>query len=470
MTPSTILGSLRTKATNWLTPRALAPAAGGWIDVTPAQPPGYFQMDMTVRPETILAHPSVYACVSLISNDIGKLRARLMERVEKDGRTIWVETSRPAFSPVLRKPNHYQNHIQFKQWWIMSKLTYGNTYVLMQRDGRGVVTQMYILDPKCVTPLVAPDGSIFYQLTPDNLTGLEQTTLIVPASEIIHDRMNCLFHPLVGVAPLFAANMAAQQGTQIQKDSVKFFARGAKPSGILVAPGNISPQNAKEVKESWNTGFSGENSGSVGVVGDGMKYQPLRMTAIDSQLSEQFKQSSESIAQAFHVPAFKLALGSLPAGLKVGDMNQIYYTDCLHSPIEEMEAALDEGLALPSNMRTELELDNLLRMDQSAQADMLGKYVGGAIMAPNEARERVGLPPIKGGDAVYLQQQNYSLEALNDRDKANPLAAKEAPPPVPVEPSGQDKELIAWAKSQEATDKAIEAMRKAAQPEATNDI
>lgn len=433
MAQLSLIGNLRAKAANWLAPRALAPAAGGWVDVSPAQPPGYFQLDMAVRPETILAHPAVYACVSLIANDIGKLRARLMAQTELEGRTIWAETSRGAFSPVLRKPNRYQNHIQFKQWWVTSKLTRGNTYVLLQRDGRGAVVSMYILDPQCVTPLVAPDGSIFYQLTPDNLTGLETTTLIVPASEIIHDRMNCMFHPLVGVSPLFAANMAAQQGIHIQKDSVKFFSQGAKPSGVLVAPGNISQHNANEVRNYWNTNFTGDNAGKVAVVGDGLKYQPIRMTSIDSQLSEQFKQSAEAIAQAFHVPAFKLVLGALPAGLKVGDMNQIYYTDCLHAQIEEMEAALDEGLALPSGLRVELELDNLLRMDQIAQAEMLGKLVGGAIMAPNEARERVSLPPVKGGDAVYLQQQNFSLAALDERDKTSPLASS-----APAEPAPND--------------------------------
>lgn len=206
----------------------------------------------------------------------------------------------------------------------------------------------------------------------------------------------------------------------------------------------------------------------MAVLGDDMKYQPIRMTSIDSQLSEQFKQSSESIAQAFHVPAFKLVLGSLPAGLKVGDMNQIYYTDCLHSPIEEMEAALDDGLGLSAGLRVELELDNLLRMDQGAQAEVLGKLVGGMVMAPNEARERVGLPPIKGGDTVYAQQQNYSLAALDERDKASPLAAKEPAAPAPAEPSQEDKELIAWAKAQEATEKAIGAMRNAVNQEGSN--
>jgi HK97 family phage portal protein len=444
MNGSKALQRLREKAAGWLsTPRApgglvaptTPPGSGGWISLT--QSPYWFQSDTKATPETILSHPAVYACVSLIANDIGKLRARLMA-VDSNG--IWSEATSPAFSPVLKKPNLYQNHIQFKQWWVMSKLVNGNTYVLKQRDGRGVVVALYILDstPGVVTPLVAPDGSVFYRLQPDNLTGLEQTQIVVPASEIIHDRMNCLFHPLVGVGPLFAASLSADQGLQIQKDAKRFFAQGAKPSGVLAAPGQISEQTARELKEYWNANFTGDNAGRVAVVGDGLKYEPIRMTAADAQATEQIKLTSEMVAQAFHVPAFKLG-GQLPAGLKVGDMNQIYYSDCLHTPIEEMEACLDDGLALPAGMRTELELDNLLRMDPGSQADVLGKLVGGAIMKPNEARARVNLPPVKGGDTVYLQQQNYSLAALDERDKTNPLAVQPAPT-QPQAPEAQDED------------------------------
>lgn len=426
-----VIRTARTKAAGWLAPapvRSLSGiGSGGWITVGGS--PWYFQADITASTETVLSSPAVYSCVSLIANDIGKLRCRLMA-VDENG--IWSETTSPAFSPVLKKPNRYQTHIQFKQWWVMSKLINGNTYALKQRDGRGVVVALYILDssPGVVTPMVAPDGSVFYQLQPDNLTGLESVSITVPASEIIHDRMNCLFHPLVGVGPLFAASLAADHGLQIQKDAKKFFSQGAKPSGILAAPGQISQQTADALKTYWNENFTGENAGKVAVVGDGLKYEPIRMKAVDSQTTEQLKLTAEMVAQAFHVPAFKLG-GQLPAGLKVGDMNQIYYADCLHTPIEEMEACLDEGLALPSNMRTELDLDNLLRMDQGAQAEVLGKLVGGAIMKPNEARARWNLAPVQGGDTVYLQQQNYSLAALDQRDKANPLGKALAPEPAP---------------------------------------
>lgn len=444
-----MLTKFRSKAANWLDPvrrlNGLSPpmsaSMGGWeVVFSTSQPPTYFQRDIKMSPETILAYPPVYACVTLIANDIGKMRYKLMQQNED---SIWNEIQSPAFSPVLRKPNRYQNHVQFKQAWITSKLINGNTYALKERDARGVVTALYLLDsyPGVVTPLVAPDGSVFYQLTPDNLTGLEDVQVVVPASEIIHDRMNCFFHPLVGIGPMAAAALSAEQGQSIQIDSNRFFSQGAKPSGILVAPGAISQQTADSLREYWNKNFTGENAGRVAVVGDGLKYEPIRFTSSDSQTVEQIKLTSEFVAMAFHMPLFKLG-GTLPAGLKVSDQNLVYYSDCLQSLIEEMEVCLDEGLNLPNGMRTELDTDALLRMDPASMATVLVELSKGALMKPNEARQRLNLPPVKGGDTVYMQQQNYSLSALDERDKTNPLAATPAPTPAsaPVVPAANDED------------------------------
>jgi HK97 family phage portal protein len=411
--------------------------SGAWIDITPAQPPGYFQLDVNVRPETVMSHPAVFSCVTVISNDIGKLRTRLM-KVNEDG--IWKETQSAAYSPVLRRPNNYQNHIQFRQWWIISKLVWGNAYILKIRDGRGVVIGMYILDPGLVMPMIAPDGTIFYQLAQDNLSGLQLPTVFVPASEIIHDRMNCLFHPLVGVSPLFSAALPASSGLEILKDSQRFFKQGAKPSGILAAPGAIGPDTAKELKEYWNANFTGANAGRVAVVGDGLKYEPIRMTSVDSQTKEQLGLSADMVAQVFHVPGFKVG-GPIPAGQKVGDLNQIYFSDALQSLIEEMEASLDDGLSLPAEYRTELDLGNLLRMDPATQADVTVKLVGGGVKTPNEGRADHNLPPLEGGDTVYMQQQDFPLDQvrLNKIEPPAPPPPPQAPPaPTPAPEPEED--------------------------------
>src|SRR5678816_2207103 len=114
---------------------------------------GAWQRNITVEStQNILAFSSVYACVSLIAEDIAKLRIKLTQLMLNG---IWVELTDSPLSPVLRKPNRYQTRIQFICYWLVSKLLYGNVYVLKERDNRNVVVALYILDPKLVTPLVA---------------------------------------------------------------------------------------------------------------------------------------------------------------------------------------------------------------------------------------------------------------------------------------------------------------------------
>ena len=172
--------------------------------------------------------------------------------VEQDSDGIWTETTSPSFSPVLRRPNRYQNHIQYKEWYTTSKLMHGNAYALIERDGRQLPRAFYLLDPQRVTVLVAPDGSVLYRLGEDNLAGLRSGDLAVPASEMVHDRINCLFHPLVGVSPLFACGMAAQIGLNIERNSAKFFANGSNPSGILTGPLPIDQKTADMLSARWN--------------------------------------------------------------------------------------------------------------------------------------------------------------------------------------------------------------------------
>lgn len=425
---------LLTKATDkigaalagWLA-KSLSPISGrgGWQSIIREPFAGAWQRNLEQTQENILAFSPLYACVTLIATDIGKLRTVLREQ-GADG--IWREINPAAFAPVLRKPNLYQNPIQFRQWWIMSKLLAGNVYVLKQRDARGVVTGLYVLDPTRVQPLVADDGSIFYELATDTLNHLPQS-IRVPASEIIHDRMNCLFHPLVGVSPLYAAALPAAQGLGMQIDSRNFFASGARPSGILSAPGALSEATALALKETWSTGFTGANAGKVAVVGDGLKFEPMKFTAVDSQFIDQMKLSAEWVCTALHVPAFKIGAGTIPAGQKVADLNQIYYSDCLQGLIEDFEQTLADGLGLGETREIYCDIGGLLRMDEESLYTTLGAGIKNTILAPNEARKRLNLTPVEGGNDVLSQQQNYSLAALAKRDaKADPFATGQPDP------------------------------------------
>lgn len=409
----------------------LSSSRGGWFTIFDSFT-GAWQQDVEVDRDAVLAFSSVYACVTLIAADIGKMRVKL---VEQQPSGIWKEIRNGAHSPVLRKPNRYQTRIKFFEYWITSKLIHGNVYVLKQRDARRVVTGLYILDPCRVTPLVDDEGGVWYQLGNDNLSNIEQK-VIVPASEIIHDTMVCLHHPLIGVSPIFACGLAATQGLKIQNNSAKFFENMSRPSGLLTAPGAIATDTATRLKAAWEENFTGDNIGKVAVLGDGLRYEAMTITPVDAQLIDQLKWSAETVCSCFHVPPYMIGVGTAPTYNNIEALNQQYYTQCLQSLIESIEICLDEGLELEANRGVEFDLDSLLRMDTATRYKSHKEAISGGFLAPNEARVKEDLAPVDGGDSPMLQQQNYSLAALAKRDaKEDPFATASKPEtkPGPVE-------------------------------------
>lgn len=376
---------------------------------------GAWQQNMEIKPKTVLSYYAVFSCISLISSDIAKMPPRLMKQ---DSNGVRREIKTGKIASLYSRPNAFQNRIQFFEHWLNSKLCEGNTVALKIRNNRGEITGLRLLDWNKVTPLVADDGSVFYQINPDNMAGIE-SSVTVPAREVIHDRFNCLFHPLIGLSPIYAAGLAAMQGHHIQESSAYFFRNGGKPSGVIEVPGSITEENARKIKENWDTGYTGENAGKTAILSNGAKYVPRTVSAADAQTVEQLRMTAQIVCSVFHVPAYKVGIGELPTHDNIEAQDQQYYSQCLQSLIESIELLLDEAFELEGDTGTEFDVNALLRMDSERRIKSLGEGVKNTILTPNEARRSENLPPLPGGDALYLQQQNFSLEALARRDASD---------------------------------------------------
>lgn len=432
---------------------------GGWWSVIREPFIGAWQRNQEIRVDTVLTHSAVFACVSLIASDIAKMTLRL---VEKDANDIWQLAESAAFSPVIRKPNRYQTRIQFVKAWVWSLLIHGNTYVLKQRDKRGVVEALYVLDPTRVTPLVAPDGSVYYELKRDDISGLSRELVRVPAKEIIHDRINAFYHPLMGLSPIYACGLAATQGLSIQSNSNKMFANGSMPGGLLIAPGAISQAQADQLKATWDASFTGDNVGTVAVLSDNLRYEQMTYNAVDMQLIDQLKWTGETVCTCFHVPAYMVGIGPPPPYANVGPLIQQYYNQCLQDLKTSFEDVLDEGLGLGPDFGnaygTDFDVDDLIWMDAESKNKAAADSIGSGGMSPDEARKRYfGLGPVKGGDTPYLQQQYYSLAALAQRDADQPFAKPAAPEPAAAVDETEDMTAIRAASWSAIHRKSIEA-------------
>lgn len=391
---------------------------GAWFSLVQEPYMGAWQENREITTESMQVFFAVFACASKIAQDVAKLP--LQVKVQRKG--VWANRDDLARFQWLVKPNRYQTMQQFMECWMLSKLFYGNSYIYLQRDVSGGIKAMHLLNPRQVKPLIGDDGSVWYQIGQDNLSQLNDSSLTLPESEILHDRWHCFYHPLVGLSPIIACGLAAQNGIRIQENSSAFFANKSMPSGILTAPGHIDAEKAKALRDAWNENYTGKNAGKTAIIGDGMTYQSISMSAADSQLIEQLRLSAEIVCSAFKMPPFLIGFGSLPAGMKVSDLNELYYSGCLQAMIEAVENLLSREVG---NAKIEFDLQSLIRMDAHSQMQILAEGVKASVLTINEAREQQDLPPVDGGDTPYMQQQNFSLAALAKRDAAdNPFDSR----------------------------------------------
>jgi HK97 family phage portal protein len=414
-----VLSAIRSRLGSVFT-AAVPVGGGGYLPIVREPYTGAWQLNDSITTESALSNPSVFGVVSRISQDIAKIAPPLLLEQDDDG--FWIETTNSAYTPVLRRPNRYQTPQQFYEQWVISKLLYGNAYILKDRDDRGVVRTLSVLDPARVVPMVAPDGSVYYELQGNDLAGIanDQPPVIVPAREIIHDRWNCAYHPLVGISPLYALAGPVSQAQAIQSTSTTFFAKGGRPSGILIAPTKLDPLSAQRLKEQ----ASNFKAGEILIAELGMKYESVSSTAADAQLIAQLGWTEEQVCKVFGMPISVLNSSKQPPYAN-GQASQLQYkSQTLEPHLVSIATCAGDGLDLPTYLKLEFDDTLLIWMDTTTRVNA-AKVAITAGMSPNEVRDTYfGLKPVEGGDSPYLQQQNKPMEELPDRQDG-PAAASQ---------------------------------------------
>jgi HK97 family phage portal protein len=405
-----------------------AATGNGWWPIVREPYTGAWQKNDPLTAPIALSNPSVFAVVSRIASDISKIAPPLL--LEQDDNGFWTETTNSAYSPVLRRPNRYQTPQQYHERVVLSLLLHGNAYVLKNRDQRGVVDALYLLEPSRVKVLVAPDGAVYYELQNNDLAGIANDTppVVVPARELIHMRWNCLFHDLMGISPLYAISGAITQAQTIQTSSTTFFGKGGRPAGVLIAPTKLDPLSAQRIKADAANFTTGE----LLVLENGMKYEPVSTTAVQAQLIEQLGWTEEKICEVFGMPISILNSAKQPPYANAEASQLQYKSECLEVHLTSIANGWTEGLELPTYLKIEFDDTLLIWMDTTTRTNA-AKVAITAGMSPNEVRDYYfGLPPVEGGELPYLQQQNWPIQDLANRPPV-PAAGLVPPTPPPSE-------------------------------------
>jgi len=362
----------------------------------------------------------VYACIRRVAGDIGKMGACVKRLVSG----IWQEGEHQLWSRLIRRPNRFQTWGLFIKSWVYSLLLAGNAYVVKLYGRNGTVEELIVLDPSRVTPMITPDtGEVWYQVSKEPLAKITEDTFYITAADMIHHPYMPLGHPLLGCPPLSRAITASRAREGVVSNSASLTENGAVPPLVITVPEGTPSEQRRTIADTWRN----MPKHRAAVVDASIKVDQLMAKYVDNQAAEIAELAAVDVCAAFDVPPWKVGLEPAPAG-DIEARQIAYYQDTLQWIVEDIEELLDHGLGLPTDTAIEFDEANLLRLDSKTRAEVDAILIKG-VAAPNELRRKWSLPAVTGGDDVYMQQQNWSLSALQKRDAAGPPPAGGQPAP-----------------------------------------
>lgn len=385
---------------------------------------GWWQQNLQPRQPT--ANETVEACVSTLSQTVAMCPLYLHEE-KPDGSKERQYGANPE--RVLRFPNKYQTRSQFFNTLIRSVYLEGNGYAVATRDDRRAISELHILDPRGTRGVFDPEtGEVYYWVSTNyGAQHFDPTNdQVYPARDILNVRINTHQDPLKGTTPIAVAANSISANSAIIGHQAAFYNNMARPSGVLGTDQQLNRDQMKQLREAWMEQSKHINSGGVPILGNGMKWQPLSLNSQDAQTVEAMGMTVQAISSVFRVPPQMINDLSNNATFNNAEtMNNWFLSSGLGFLLEHIEMELDRLFDLPFKQHLNFNTRALLRTDEETEIRMLKEAVTGGIYAPNEARNRVGLPDVEAGDEPRVQQQVVPLTYWEN------LPQQPAPAPAP---------------------------------------
>lgn len=366
-------------------------------------PSGVSAGGMAVTQLTALQVSTVQACVSIRAEDVAKLPAHVYRRLPNGGREIVADH---PLERLLQKPNEDQSRFEFMEQMQVSILLRGNAYAVILRDGRGRPTALVPINPDRVWIYEAPGGQVFYQVA---RRGLHETAvlasqpLMIPSEDILHLRWMALDNMLYGASRIGLAREAIGLALSQQELAGRLSANSTNLGGVLTTDQRLTPEAAERLAKSWKERKQGlRNAGDVAVLEQGLKWQPLGMSAKDAEMVASRGLQVQEIARLYRMPMHKLGVVDRGVGSSIPDLDQDYMNSVVSSDLGRWEGKLDSTFDLAAQgVFVEFDVSGFLRASLQVRYGSYRTGIVGMFLTPNEARRAEGLPDHPQGDTLY---------------------------------------------------------------------
>lgn len=375
--------------------------------VSIARPPltGLFYDSVALYDGTAAAYDLIYktqpelrSAIDFLARNIAQVPLHAYERISDTERA---RISDGPLALTLDRPDLHATRSRWLDALVHDLAIYDTAYFVKVRGDGGRIALVRI--PPSIVELV---GTNWMHPEAYKVHG-SAGTVEFAADAVIYIHGYNPTDPRKGLSPIETLRRLLAEQAAAGQYREKFWQNSARMSGVIERPAaapNWSDTARNRFRADFEASYTGAAaSGRTLVLEEGMQYKATSFSARDAQYLESFQLSREVVAAAYGIPNGLLGLGSNTYA-SLSEQHRQLYSDCLAPWLVRIEQELELQL-LPEfnaadNVYLEFNIAAKLAGSFTEQATVLSTSVGAPYLTRNEARARLNLPPVDGGDEL----------------------------------------------------------------------
>ena len=359
----------------------------------------------------------VYRCINEIANGVAAVPFKLMRGDQPiDDHPLLDLLSRP--NPTMSQSEYFQKLVSYL-------LISGNSYMLRVGSDDGVPTELYCLRPDRIEIKTTKygfmpnsyhyvvEGQIRDKYDIDPLTGqsvLKQIKLFNPMDDFM------------GQSPLMPAAADIDQHNLGGKHNTHLLINGARPSGAVVykpkdetgAMAMLTDSQREQLRQDLQSRFNGTgNTGRTMILEGDFDYKEMGLSPKDMDFANMKSMSAKDIALVFGVPAQLIGASDTQTYNNMAEARLALYEETIIPLLRHLESDLNEWLVplFGDDITLKYDIDGIPAISERRRlvTDNILRAVNEGVLTRNEARERLNLDPISGGDEIYIPANLFPL-------------------------------------------------------------
>jgi HK97 family phage portal protein len=338
--------------------------------------------------------PAVRAVVDFLARNVAQLNAKVYERLSNTDR---IEVPDHPLAELLRYPNPETTRYRHMRDTVSDLAIYDVAYWRKMRANRRLFVVR--VSPEWLNVQIDPATHRRTYRTPDGT--------VIPRDQLVVFPGYSPDSADEGVSPLETLRRVLLEADSGQQNRENMWRNSARQSGWIQRPleapewSDTGRQRFRADIESTLAG--GSNAGRIGVLEDGMVWNPASFSPKDTEYVAGRRLTYEEVAIVYGIDPSLLGQGQATKA-SAEQKHQELYQDTLGPLLRQLQDEIELRL-LPefeplgtSTTYVEFNIAEKLKGSFEEQATVLTTSVGVPVMTPNEGRARLNLPRIDGDE------------------------------------------------------------------------